>query len=225
MSDDGFWAGWRQIMAGRKIPLAGIAFFLILAGVGLGLFLGIRQADLLDRLRDLTFARGLITFIVTVTTVGIALLLVYQAFYAEDGQDRTEKAERFRRAREIFSGLMGVLGTIVGFYFGTATTTRDLRISETRLVAADSGRTRVEAYVYGGTPPYRYTVSFEPEAAADSIPAIAGKVTVSGWISEAFVARPGMTVRIEVLDKEERRAAASAEVPAARRPPPAEPGR
>jgi hypothetical protein len=40
---------------------------------------------------------------------------LFQSFFSGQAEDNS-----FRRAREIFAGLMGVLGTIVGFYFGSS---------------------------------------------------------------------------------------------------------
>ena len=71
-----------------------------------------RDIPLIGRLSDPSFARGLITFLISVATIGLAFVLVYQASSSSD--------DSFRRAREVFAGLMGILGTIVGFYFGSA---------------------------------------------------------------------------------------------------------
>jgi hypothetical protein len=60
-------------------------------------------------------ARILITFLVAVTTVAIAVLATLTAMVVR------EYKERFALAKEVLTLLVGILGTIVGFYFGSAT--------------------------------------------------------------------------------------------------------
>jgi hypothetical protein len=77
---------------------------------------------ILARLKETDAARGLITFLIAVATVGIAIILAISTLVLTEG-DAGDK--RFDRGKQILSILIGVLGTIVGFYFGStqATTT------------------------------------------------------------------------------------------------------
>lgn len=59
-------------------------------------------------------ARGLITYLVAVSTVGIATLAILTAMVVRDFK------ERFAAAKEVLTILVGILGTIIGFYFGQA---------------------------------------------------------------------------------------------------------
>lgn len=59
-------------------------------------------------------ARIFITFLVAVGTIAIALLAVLTAMIIR------EYKERFALAKEVLTVLVGILGTIVGFYFGSA---------------------------------------------------------------------------------------------------------
>lgn len=59
-------------------------------------------------------ARTLITFLVAVGTIAIAFLATLTAMVIR------EYKERFDAAKEVLIVLVGILGTIVGFYFGTA---------------------------------------------------------------------------------------------------------
>lgn len=59
-------------------------------------------------------ARILITFLIAVATVAIAILATLTAMIIR------EYKERFAAAKEVLTLLVGILGTIVGFYFGTA---------------------------------------------------------------------------------------------------------
>lgn len=63
------------------------------------------------------YARSLITFLVAVSTVAIAFLAILTAMVLR------EFKERFALAKEVLTLLIGILGTIVGFYFGAAKNT------------------------------------------------------------------------------------------------------
>ncbi|MFO1431428.1 MAG: hypothetical protein U1F76_15005 [Candidatus Competibacteraceae bacterium] len=71
---------------------------------------------LISKLSNPAVSRGLITFLISVATIALAFFLVFQSFFSSESSD-----DRFRRGREVFAGLLGVLGTIVGFYFGATT--------------------------------------------------------------------------------------------------------
>lgn len=58
-------------------------------------------------------ARNLITFLVAVAVVAIALLATLTAMVIRE-------MERFALAKEVLSLMVGILGTIIGFYFGQA---------------------------------------------------------------------------------------------------------
>ena len=61
-------------------------------------------------------ARGLITFLVAIVTVSIAIMLTLSAVLSNSADYK----ERFALGKEILTIFIGVLGTIVGFYFGSA---------------------------------------------------------------------------------------------------------
>jgi len=77
----------------------------------LGLFI---RSSIVRELASPDLARGVITFIFAVGTVGIALLLAVGALVGQ------HSVEEFAKAKEILTVLIGVFGTILGFYFGTA---------------------------------------------------------------------------------------------------------
>ena len=62
-------------------------------------------------------ARGLVTFLFAVATVGIALVIVLAVLLSTGTKE--DLAERFRMGKDILAVLIGVFGTIVGFYFGS----------------------------------------------------------------------------------------------------------
>jgi hypothetical protein len=116
---------------------------------------------LLTKLAETDAARGLVTFLISASAVGIAFMLIYHAFSA------VSNGENFRMAREIFMSLVGILGTIVGFYFGTADKGQEVP-------AGDAGPSGLEmaaivregdnwkTSVKGGSPPYKWTLAPAP---------------------------------------------------------------
>jgi hypothetical protein len=73
----------------------------------------------LEKLAVNEVARGLITFLIAISTVGIAIVLAISTVLVPDS---AEGDKRFDRGKQVLSILIGVLGTIVGFYFGSAPT-------------------------------------------------------------------------------------------------------
>lgn len=86
------------------------------------LYIVFSRGTVLKELRDVAYARGLITFIFSLGTIGIGVILTIAAL--EKGQDA---GAAFTRGKEIFTILVGILGTIVGFYFGSSLETRETR--------------------------------------------------------------------------------------------------
>jgi hypothetical protein len=70
----------------------------------------------LTNLAKVEVARGLITFLIAIGTVGIAIILTVSTLVTDDNEDD----KRFDRGKQVLTVLIGVLGTIVGFYFGSA---------------------------------------------------------------------------------------------------------
>lgn len=91
--------------------------FVVVVGIGAG---RLYNSELRTSLEVISTAddaaRILITFLVAVATVGIAFLAVLTAMVIR------EYKERFALAKEVLTILVGILGTIVGFYFGVANT-------------------------------------------------------------------------------------------------------
>jgi hypothetical protein len=156
--------------------------------------------DFLSRLREQEYARGLITFIISVSAIILAFVLVISSLF---GPSNTNE-EQYRRGREVYTGLMGVLGTIVGFYFGAAQqTTRPLQVAPLQFESS-GGTSRVLTFASGGTPPYRYSIQF----GKDNDLAIKDKVSETGWIKEDVPGKASNPVEVQVTDRENRQVAA-----------------
>jgi len=148
----------------------GIPSIGILIGVGLITAFVIGKPDLAIKLSEPSTARGVIMLLISASAIGLAFLLVYQGILSATSD------EQFRRGREIFTGMMGVLGTIVGFYFGSADrAAQKLELAEVKII-----NNQVVTNVSGGTKPYNYTLTF-----GDG-PPIKGQSGENGWIIESF---------------------------------------
>ncbi len=92
---------------------------LIIFGLAITLFLIILilSPSLLDQLADIDTARGLITFIVALAAIGLFTVYSISLLWHEDF-DVMEK--RFGSMKELLTILVSILGTILGFYFGSA---------------------------------------------------------------------------------------------------------
>lgn len=167
-----------SILSGRddenaltRLILVGVQYgiFAVLAAIVLGfLMYGIFSNTLLPSISSTPSARGLITFLIAVVTVTIALILVL-ATVVSDSPDREK---RFLHGKEILTALIGVLGTIVGFYFGNTGNgsgkTLDVApgfLSNENPVAKE--KVKLRSFVSGGRPPYSFDVHFTPGILAE----------------------------------------------------------
>ncbi len=180
----------------------GLLALIVLASLLYGLF----SDHLLASLGDSSTARGLITFLIAVVTVTIALILTLATVVSESD----DRAKRFQQGKELLTVLIGVLGTIVGFYFGHSldTAARDLeiapvRVSSEELISGD--KVNFSTFVSGGKPPYTYSVVFSSEALAGTV----DPTTTDGPIhfeTQVGVVREPLTAtfRIDVRDRDGR---------------------
>lgn len=153
------------------------------------------RGRLLQDLAIIENARGLITFLLGLSTIAIALMLVIGALLGTDNEEAKEK--NFNRAKEVLAILVGIFGTILGFYFGSDKATvkaaaimlqnAGLKLSPLALArSADGSNTTLAANVSGGLPPYTYSIAFDDT----SIPSITNRTSVDGQISEAITNVP-----------------------------------
>ena len=116
------------------------------------------RGNVLRNMGQVEYARGLITYLFAVVTIGTAVVLVVSALshIADPNSD-----EKFQRAKEVLSLLLGIFGTIVGYYFGSeksALPALRLIAPAIKQVPADGTFTLTTAVV-GGTSPYSYKIA------------------------------------------------------------------
>ncbi len=86
---------------------------LIIIGVLIAALCGSGE-DILGKLSRPDIARGLITLLFAVATVWIAMVLALAAISDDKSDDN-----KFNRGKDILTILVGIFGTILGYYFGT----------------------------------------------------------------------------------------------------------
>jgi hypothetical protein len=118
--------------------------------------------NMLNRLQDPDYARGIITYLFAVGTIGVIILVVFATLTRRgtgDADDLARQREQYERSKTFVSLLLGIFGTIVGFYYGQTTDedgptvqVAELSVPDTTLAPGDT--VSVNGVVTGGTPPY-----------------------------------------------------------------------
>jgi hypothetical protein len=160
--------GWfTQLTSQQVLGLAGGAavFIIVLVGLvvlGNGIY---GSQSLVEKLAKVENARGLITYILAVGTMAIALVLVMAALLGGE-----QSAENFGRGKEVLTILIGVFGTILGFYYGSESSQRKAGLEISPFVVAqsvDRMKTALFTKVSGGQAPYTYSIKFNNKAVHD----------------------------------------------------------
>ena len=133
------------------------------------------------------FARGLITYLFSVVTVGTAVVLVVSALTKDgDAADLT-----FQRGKDIFALMLGVFGTMIGFYFGSEVAgagrvaDQGLRLTPPLLEESSvvgGADVTVFGALSGGVPPYQYGLA----VGADRSVQYNKSAGANGWIRETL---------------------------------------
>lgn len=125
-------------------------------------------------------ARSLITFLFAVTTIAIILMVAVATLWME----KSEVEARFGSAKDLITILIGVLGTILGFYFGSATSdaSRSMflaNVSAPSEQLAPGSAAEISGVIVGGTGPYTYDIVFSDPAGSVAAAAMTQKGTTS----------------------------------------------
>jgi hypothetical protein len=122
--------------------------------------------------------------------MAIAMLVTVGGLLTTGSED-AEK--RFTRGKEVLTVLIGVLGTIVGFYYGSQASERAGPQKTSIAIPWISNRTpfvgdRVEMTTLfsGGVPPYEYEISFENAPENAPWKRKTGRANDAGWAVEGF---------------------------------------
>jgi hypothetical protein len=176
---------------------ASLVSLLILMGVLFLLGMAILDLDkgrVLVGMGKAQFARGLITYLFAVVTIGTAVVLVLSALLGTD-------KEKFDRGKEVLGLLLGVFGTMVGFYFASELSRAEadgtLAVSSVLVSpqqVSPGGTLNVTAFVRGGTPPYRFAVTF------DDLPGEYGELArPDGWVVKDLQVPASTTAGVQTV--------------------------
>ena len=183
---------------------ASLISLLILLGVLFLLGMAILDLDkgrVLVGMGKASFARGLITYLFAVVTIGTAVVLVLSALLG------SEKVN-FDHGKEVLGLLLGVFGTMVGFYFASELSQSEIQgqlnvspILVSSSEVAQGGTVSLSAVVHGGSQPYRFATVIGADL-PDEYEDIA---RADGWIVKNLIvpgsAEPGVQrVTIGVQD-------------------------
>lgn len=152
---------WTRLISGQGAQWSVTTIILLIVGViTIVAIWAIQKGALIPQLAQTEIARGLITFLLSGGTILIALLLVLNALFLGNGDAESEK--RFTRGKEILTALLGVFGTILGFYFGSAKgeSRPEMQVSPIAL-ARNGTHVTLAAEVSGGSPPYKFGIQFK----------------------------------------------------------------
>jgi flagellar hook protein FlgE len=187
---------------------------LLLAVLGLvAIICFISRETLLNTLKYPEVVRGLITLVISLITVFIAVILVIGALTLKE--DGASLKERFDMANRVLTALIGILGTIVGFYFGSAvappTVVQGLKVADIKVEGEPKPDETIKLsfQVTGGKAPYSYTVTFP---APTTIAPLKGKTQngkVSAEITVPANIKPNTEltpIKIEVTDSDKETA-------------------
>jgi|RhiMethySRZTD1v2_1073278.scaffolds.fasta_scaffold15493_4 hypothetical protein len=204
-------SGWEGSLSNPIVILTALIVIsnMILVGAAI---LGIDK-NVLPGMARMEYARGLITYLFAIATIGIAVAVVLEALVGPIPADPNGRlqTERLQAGKDVLSLLLGVFGTIVGFYFGSTSPKsspnespgnqlEDLRISTLDLApqpASPRGTLTVRAVVRGGSPPYKFGLAQGADA-----PQPDDMVSQGGWIAKEIVlkdAAHGESPRVRVL--------------------------
>jgi hypothetical protein len=151
----------------------------------------------LNRLANKEVARGVITFLFALTTVGVAVILALSTVLSAPSADDDK---RFDRGKQVLSSLIGILGTIVGFYFGADTTQKSsLEITTSTLPHGDVNSAYSSTLqTTGGTSPMKWSATTLPAGLKlDPITGvISGKPTIPGLNSFTITVIDGSSTPI-----------------------------
>ena len=180
-------------------PIVVVALLIVLSVIALiaAAVLGVDKG-VLRSMGTTQYARGLITYLFAVVTIGTAVVIILAGLM---GPDNPETEKRFQRGKEILSLLLGVFGTIVGYYFGADAGTQRaliLQVSPIHVapMAGKPGYVTVEAFVAAGSPPYSYGLGVDSGAIPANKP-----VPEDGWIVAQFqIGSAAGTLRLVVQD-------------------------
>ncbi len=184
---------WYAYLIENRWVLLKYAQYFFLGWVGIIFFKGLvtdkMEALGIAQLDNPEKARGIITYLIAVTTISMAAILMLTAIMIGG----KEMKERFALGKEILTLLIGILGTIIGFYYGATNkgTTNSSDKDSTAVVKvstlsiaplrSDSMMLTIKGRIEGGVQPYTYKTTSNKD---DLFKTHQEKTSIDGVISD-----------------------------------------
>jgi hypothetical protein len=173
-----------QLLRAIRENGSGIFLSLFALAVFITLAVGLTNSSFFSSLAQVDQARGLITFLVAIAAVAVILLTAINIFWAGNAEFNV----RFTAAKDLVTIVMGLLGTILGFYFGSFNQERLLALSldspANYSVVTSGSKLDVRATAKSGTAPYRFDL-LVVDAEGNSVARVAqDKPSENGTIRE-----------------------------------------
>jgi succinate dehydrogenase hydrophobic anchor subunit len=201
----GEWKAEEKLSVQRQGPLqwiadniSGLALIIfglfIAATISIGLFYPRFYATLAKTEQ----ARGLITFLFVLCTSGVIILTAIAIFWMDE---KDNIKDRFAYAKDLITIIIGVLGTILGFYFGlqasSEVTMGITNVALSQPIAKTKDRVTFTGQIVGGKGPYTVTILFtDPTGAVSEVATMKKDVksdtgSISQTIDIPTVSKPG----------------------------------
>ena len=173
-SADSTWSSGRILLTGGAIAFA--------VAVAIGLW----TTNFYPSLAKIDQARGLITFLFTFAAMTVIMVIAIGIFWLDNTQ---EVKERYASAKDLLTIVIGVLGTIIGFYFGSASSERSqmpapLAISDFTVAQPLNNKIRIAGTITGGMAPYQYSVTFTDPNNVVTIANLINEKSADGMIAQ-----------------------------------------
>jgi hypothetical protein len=158
-----------------------LAFTILLIAANV---LGFDKGDTLNNLARIEYARGLITYLFAVGTIGAIISVILAILLGQESID-----EKIKRAKDILTILIGLFGTIIGYYFGAqipqsignGAPVLQITAPITSPTLTSGQLLNVSTRLTGGVPPYSYWIVVNSQTV---------RGTTDSQIMESFAVTP-----------------------------------
>jgi len=184
-----------QWIANNVSVLALILFGVVIAAA---MLVGLFYPRFYTSLATTEQARGLITFLFVLCTSGVILLTAIAIFWMDD---KDNIKDRFAYAKDLLTIIIGVLGTILGFYYGlqasSGATMGITNVTLSKPIAKTNDKVTFTGQVVGGKGPFTGTIEFtDPTGAVPEVATMKKDIksdtgSISQTIDIPTVSKPG----------------------------------
>jgi hypothetical protein len=184
---------------GALLPHAGtIGLGVVALCFLIGIAWGLSSSDFYSSLALTEQGRGLITFLFALTATAIILMHSIAIFSFKDSKDLEG---RIGPAKDVLTVVIGVLGTIIGFYFGSSVDSR-MNISNISInpsvLTKTTPKVDLHARINGGVGPFQYTIHYGDTSVSDvsQVSHIRKELNISKEISQPDVKSLNITLAV-----------------------------